>query len=78
MEDVNTVINWTALPVTLISALFVLYRFKLDPSAIFIIGTDLSAMAARLFLKTPDFSLQDIIIPISATITWGILFYFVH
>jgi hypothetical protein len=78
MESANTAINWTAFPVTLVCASIVLYRYKLDPSAIFIIVTYLVAMVARIFLGKPDFSLKDIIIPASATVTWGILFYFVH
>jgi hypothetical protein len=78
MDTVNAGINYTAFPVTLVLACFVLFRFRLDASALGIIGSYLVAMGARIFLGKPDYSLKDSIIPISATLTWGILYYFVH
>ena len=78
MDAVNAGINYIAFPVTLVLTCFVLFRFRLDASALGIIGSYLVAMGARIFLGKPDYSLKDTIIPISATLTWAILFYFVH
>jgi drug/metabolite transporter (DMT)-like permease len=78
MDAVNTAINYTAFPVTLVLTCYVVYRFRLDASALGIMGSYLVAMGARIFLRKPDYSWIDIIIPISATLTWGIMYYFVH
>lgn len=78
MDAVNAGINYTAFPVTLVLTCYVLYKFRLDRSALGMMGSYLVAMGARIFLGKPDYSWIDLIIPISATLIWGILYYFVH
>ena len=78
MDAVNAGINYTAFPVTFVLTCYVLFRFRLDTSALSIMGSYLVAMGARIFLVKPDKSWKYLIIPISAAIIWGILFYFVH
>ena len=54
MDAVNAGINYTAFPVTLVLTCYVLFRFRLDASALSIMGSYLVAMGARIFLVKPD------------------------
>lgn len=54
MDAVNAGINYTAFPVTLVLTCYVLFRFRLDASALSIMGSYLVAMGGRIFLVNPD------------------------
>jgi hypothetical protein len=78
MDQANFIINLGALTlaVPLQACLLVRFRFKLDPSALFVMFTYLAVMLSRVFADKSNYSILDMINPICSTLIWGALLFF--